>query len=148
MGKINELALSQIERRLKPIRAVAKNTKVRQGWIHYIRHALGMTLKNLGDRASVSIGTIAQAERGEVSGKITISTLKKMAEAMECEFVYAFVPKKSVKDILNKNALDKATRILLVADTHMELEDQQVTQDIKIRIKSLANKLIEKGDVW
>lgn len=67
---------------------------------------------------------------------------------MECEFVYAFVPKKSVKDILNKNALDKATRILLVADTHMELEDQQVTQDIKIRIKSLANKLIEKGDVW
>ena len=40
---------------------------------------------------------IAQAERGEAKGKVTIETLKRMAEAMECEFVYAFVPKKNIQ---------------------------------------------------
>ena len=56
--------------------------------------------------------------------------------------------KKIFKDILKKNALIKAKRILLKADTHMGLEDQKVEQDLEQRIERLATTLIEKGDVW
>lgn len=148
MKQIDNLALSQVERRLKPIRLAFKSAKIRPGWINYMRLAFGMTLQKLAERCKVSKATVAQAERGEAMGKVTINTLKKMAEAMECEFVYAFVPKKNIKDILREKALEKAKRILLNADTHMTLEDQRVEQDLKTRIESLAETLIAKGDVW
>ena len=148
MKPLDHLALVQIERRLKSIRVALKDTKVRPGWINYMRQALGMTLQKLAERAKVSKSTIAQAERGEAKGKITIETLKKLAESMECEFVYAFVPKKTIKIILKEKAFEKAKRILLEADTHMTLENQRVEQDIKVRIERFADTLIEKGDVW
>jgi predicted DNA-binding mobile mystery protein A len=148
MKPLDNLAIAQIERRLKPLKKSFMDTKVRPGWIQYIRHALGMTLEKLAERTGVTKSAIAQAEKGEAKGKVNIETLKKMAAAMECEFVYAFVPKKNIKDILNENASIKAKRILSKADTHMSLEDQKVEQDLKQRIERLANSLIEKGDVW
>lgn len=148
MKPLDPLALTQVERRLKSISVAFKDAKVRPGWIHYIRHALGMTLEKLAERAGVSAPTAAQAERGEAKGKITVDTLKKMAEAMGCEYVYAFVPRKNIKVTLKEMALQKARRILLEADTQMTLEDQRVEQDLKMRIERLAKTLIEKGDVW
>jgi len=148
MKPLDNLALTQIERRLKSIRVALKDARVRPGWINYMRQALGLTLQKLAERAKVSKATIAQAERGEAKEKVTVETLKKLAEAMECEFVYAFVPKKTIKIILKEKALEKARRILLEADTHMTLEDQRVEQDINARIARLADTLIKKGDIW
>jgi len=145
---LDNLALSQVERRLNSIRKATKDSKVRPGWIHYTRQALGMTLKKLAERAGVSKATVAQAERGEQKGNVTIATLKKMAEAMDCEFVYAFVPKTNIKSMLREQALKKAKRLLAEADTHMTLEDQKVEDDMKSRIERMADRLIEKGDVW
>lgn len=39
-------------------------------------------------------------EKHEAEGKIILATLSKLAEAMDCELVYAFVPEKKVEDIL------------------------------------------------
>ena len=148
MKPLNKLALTQVERRLKTIRTAFTETRVRPGWIKYMRQALGMTLQKLAERSQISKATVAQAERREAQGKITIETLKKMANAMECEFVYAFIPKNTIQSLLKEKAMEKAKRILLKADTHMTLEDQQVQQEMKARIESLANTLIEEGDVW
>lgn len=145
---IDSLALIQIERRLKPLRKLVNNTKLRMGWIHYIRVALGMSLKTLAKRAGSSISTVAQSEKREAQGKVTLETLRKMAAAMDCEFIYAFVPKDDIQSILKKRALEKAKKILTQADTHMTLEDQQVRQDMKERVERLAEKLITDGDVW
>lgn len=148
MKPLDDLALTQVDRRLNHIRDAMDDAKVRPGWITYMRQALGMTLKKLAERSSVTTSAIAQAERAESKGKITIETLKKIANAMECDFVYAFVPQKSVKSVLREKALEKARRLLKEVDTHMTLEDQRVEQDLKTRIERLANTLIEKGDVW
>lgn len=148
MKSLDNLAYTQIERRLNTIRAALKVAMLRSGWINYMRKAMGMTLLKLAERSGVSKATVAQSERGEAKGKVTIDTLKRMAEAMECEFVYAFVPKKKLKEILKEKALEKATRIIENADVHMTLEDQRVEQDIKVRIDRLADTLMEKGDVW
>lgn len=142
------LALSLVEKRFNSIRKAAKDAKVKPGWIHYTRQAMGMTLKKLAERAGVSKATVAQAERSEQQSKATIATMKKMAEAMNCEFVYAFVPKANIKTVLREQALKKAKRILASADTHMTLEDQKVEEDMKDRIDRLADRLIERGDVW
>jgi predicted DNA-binding mobile mystery protein A len=148
MTLLDPLALSQINRRLKSLRKSQKDANVRPGWIRYMRQSLGMTLKQLAGRAHLSTPTVAQAERGEAAGKVTLATLRKMAHAMECELVYAFVPKTDV-DVLMKNAAqEKAKRTLTAADVHMALEDQRVTRSIEERIERLARKLVAEGDVW
>ncbi len=148
MKPLDPLAFNQINRRLKKLRDASPDTQIRSGWVRYMRQALGMTLSKLAKHAHLSIGTIAQIERGEAAGKITLKSLKKIAEAMECEFVYAFVPQDDLELILKKAALKKAKLLLATADTHMSLEDQQVKQSMESRIERLANRLIEKGDVW
>jgi predicted Holliday junction resolvase-like endonuclease len=74
--------------------------------------------------------------------------MRKIAAAMECEFVYALVPKQDLRTFLEKKASAKATRIVREADVHMTLEDQKVTEDIKDRIDRIANDLLSKGDIW
>ena len=148
MKEPDTLAIEQINRRLNSLRRAIPDATVRPGWIRYMRQALNMTLKQLAMRAGLSTPTVAQAERGEAAGKLTINTLKTMAHAMECDFVYAFVPKTDIDELMKKAALEKARRILATADVHMTLEDQRVEESPQKRIQRLADKLVKKGDVW
>lgn len=140
------LALKQIENRFRGFDV--NLFKAEQGWIRQMREALGMTLAKLGKVCGVSTPTIAQAERREVNGKVTVETLKTAAEAMNCEFIYMFVPKSEMKVFIEEKAYEKAKRILLSADLHMSLEDQKVKGDLEPRIQRLKRKLIEEGNVW
>lgn len=142
------LALVQVNRRLKSLRKMLPDADVRPGWIRYMRQAFNMTLSQLATRAGLSTPTVAQAERGEAAGKVTLNTLKTMAKAMDCEFVYAFVPKTDVDELMKKAALEKAVNILTSADQHMELENQRVKQSFQERVERLAEKLLKNGDVW
>ncbi len=144
----NKMAIKHAQKRRESLLRVLPSMKVRPGWIKYIRSVLGMTLKELGSLAGLSLPTIAQAEKREAEGKVTIETLNKIANAMECEFVYAFVPKEDIPEMLKKKAMEKAKRSILRADTHMSLEDQKVQDDLTSRVERLAEKLIEKGKVW
>ena len=148
MKPLDKLSLTQIERRLEPLRQQVENTRLRTGWIHTIRTALGMSLKDLAARSKSTVSTVAQSEKREAQGKVTLETLRKMAAAMDCELMYAFVPKNEIQTILKEKARAKAQRILSKASTHMSLEDQEVRQDMKDRIERLADKLIEEGDIW
>lgn len=148
MKEPDSLAIEQINRRLGVLRKIVPDARVRPGWIRYMRQALHMTLKQLAARAGVSTPTVAQAERNEAAGKLTISTLKTMAEAMQCEFVYAFVPKTDIDELMKKAAFEKAKLILATADVHMTLEDQRVDDSPQKRIQRIADKLLKKGDVW
>ena len=142
------LGILQVDRRTQSIKKLAKHAQIRTGWISYMRNAFGMRLKDLAVRAGVATPTAAQAERRESDGKVTLETLRKMANAMECDLIYAFVPRKTVQATLQEQALRKASQILSRADTHMSLEDQKVEEPLKNRVNRLAQKLIDEGDVW
>lgn len=142
----NSLALKQIETRFRGFET--NLFKPEQGWIRQMRKALGMTLSKLGEACGLSTPSIAQAERREAEGKVTVETLKTAAEAMNCEFVYMFVPKSEMTTFLESKAYEKAKRILMSADLHMSLEDQKVKGDLEPRIQRLKRKLIDEGKVW
>jgi hypothetical protein len=67
---------------------------------------------------------------------------------MDCELVYAFIPKKDLKALIHDKAFEKAKKTLNIADFHMKLENQKVSGDEKERIERLAKKFLEKGDIW
>lgn len=138
--------LSHIQSRSEQIRAIIGRPE--KGWIRQMREALGLTLEKLGDLCGLSTPTIAQAERREMEGNLTVETLRKTAEAMNCEFIYMFAPKSDMNEFINHHAYMKAQRILTRADLHMTLEDQKVTSKIEERITKLQKKLIAEGKVW
>ncbi|MEK6628116.1 MAG: helix-turn-helix domain-containing protein [Bdellovibrionota bacterium] len=119
-----------------------------EGWIRRTRLNLGMTLNKLGNACGVSISTIAQLEKREPAGHISVETLRRAAGAMNCDFIYSFVPKTDMHEFIHQQAYAKAKRILLSADLHMSLEDQRVDSDTEARIQRLKKKLINEGKVW
>lgn len=147
-GMLNSISFKNAGKRRERILSVIESMKVNPGWIKYMRSVLGMTLKDLANLTQLSLPTVAQIEKREAQGKVTLETLAKMAEAMECELVYAFVPKENLTDLIEKKAFEKATESLANADTHMSLEDQKVKGELESRIERVAQKLIEKGKVW
>ena len=144
----NETSLSQISRRLEALRSTQETSSVRGGWIKYMRLAVGMTMQDLAKALGLPTANIAQAERREAEGKVTVATLKKFAAAMECEFVYSFVPKKDLHSFIHDQALEKARLTLKQANHHMGLEGQKVSGNEDERALRLAHRFIEKGDIW
>jgi predicted DNA-binding mobile mystery protein A len=151
MKSANRLALKHINSRLSLLSNPDIWVRPKSGWIHYIRTALGMTLNDLGKKTGVTTATIAQAERNELLNKTSLATLQTIAEAMDCNLVYAFVPKTknaNIEIILKNQAVKKATEILSRVDIHMELENQKVKTNFKERVEVFAQELLEKGKIW
>ena len=119
------LARKQLERRLAPLRLMALAAPPR-GWIRAIRESLGMTARQLAARMGVGPSRIPTIEKAEVTGGTTLRTLRQAAAAMNCSFVYAFVPIEPLDDIVQRRALEKARKNISRLDHTMRLENQAI----------------------
>jgi predicted DNA-binding mobile mystery protein A len=117
------LARKQLERRLAPLREMTFDAPPK-GWIKAIRESLGMTARQLAARMGVLPSRIPVIEKAEVTGATTVRTLRRAAAAMNCAFVYAFVPIEPLDDILRERAMQKARKDVLRLDHTMRLENQ------------------------
>lgn len=123
-----------------------------EGWIRTVRKALGMSGAQLGKRMGLTRARIAQAEKSELEGGITLKSMEAAAEAMGCRFVYAFVPPDTViENVIFDQATKKARAIVGVVGKHMALEDQAVSDSRTQReISRLTSELIHEmpSDFW
>ncbi len=125
MGKGNKkLIREQLDRALKRFSALKAISPPRKGWVRAIRDALGISTRQLGDRLGVNKSRITRIEQDEVGGSVTLKTMRRVANALDCVFVYGFVPRKTLEDTLRNQAMQVAKkRMSRVAHT-MSLEDQ------------------------
>ncbi len=122
-----------------------------KGWIYTVRSALGMTGPQLGARMGVKKGRISQIEQMEVEGRVTLQQLKKAANAMDCELIYVFRPRKPVDEIVYDQARKKSLSLVKEAQIHMNLEAQGLSeQKFKREVERLANEFVTKlpRDLW
>ena len=117
-----------------------------QGWVRTIRDFFGMTTTQLAKRLNVSQSRIVRIEQNEKNTKI--STMERIAEAMNCEFVYAFVPREKIDDIIYNQAKKKALKILNKVNTNMVLENQltQNNDTLDELIQELLNNNLSR--IW
>ena len=116
-----------------------------EGWLRTVRHALGMSGPQLASRLGVTKSRISKAEQDELTGSVTIKTMKSMAEAMNCRFVYAVVPDQEIEEMIKKRALQKAREQVKSASTHMALEAQTLSDDqLAFEIDRFASEMVEK----
>ncbi len=111
--------------RLAPLRTVSQPPK---GWIRAIRDALGMTAKQLAGRLGVAQQAVARIEKDELAGAVTIKTMRRVAESLDCVFVCGFVPRTSLETALRNQAERVAAKRLQQASHTMTLEDQALTK--------------------
>ena len=96
------------------------------GWIQEVRLAMGMSLRQLGERLSISASAVTNFEKRELAESISLATLKKTAQAMDMELVYYFKPRTgSISTNLEKQARKKAQEILTQSNQTMRLENQE-----------------------
>jgi len=122
-----------------------------KGWLRAIRESLGLSGKRLGERIGVSQPRIVQLEKDEVSGSVTLKTMRQAAEAMDCFFVYAVVPRTSLEETVRIQAGKTAQKRLSHTSHTMLLEDQQVTDDewqkmLEVKIDTLVREMPQ--DLW
>lgn len=115
-----------------------------QGWIRALRKALGMSGVQFAKRLGVSAPRIAILEKAEVSGSVTIRSMRQAAEALDCVFVYALVPRTSLKDSIRRQAQEVARERLKRSSHTMLLEDQQLPEDaMRKALDAAVEELVE-----
>ncbi len=134
--------------KLNSLRGVQPPVK---GWLRSIREALGMSGKQLGERIGVSQPRVVQMEKDELSGALTLKTLRQVAEAMDCMLVYALVPRTSLEETMRHQAQKIAEQRLSRTSHSMLLEDQQVSNDelkkmLNAKVKDLVREMPK--DLW
>lgn len=133
------LTIKQLDDQLHPW--LTLQSRPGQGWVRTIRKALGMTGKQLANRLGVNRSRVVKIEEAEQKGAITLHTLSDVAKAMNCELVYALVPKESLQAILNQQ-IEKIVKQHMKRVSHsMWLENQATLSQFQ---DELANRLKEK----
>ena len=113
-----------------------------KGWVRAIRDALGMSARQLAERLGVQQQRIARIEQDEKQGRVTVNTLRNVAEAMECEFVYGFVPKQSLQQAVRNQARRVAFKRMDRSNQMMRLEAQELGDaEQKDLIDDLADEI-------
>lgn len=83
-----------------------------------------MTTTQLGQRLGVSAAAVAKIENNEHRGAIRLETLARAANALDCDLVYAIVPRQPLQDIVHDRAVAVARARIARVSTSMALEDQ------------------------
>lgn len=136
------LARKQLERRLAPIRTATLEAPPK-GWVKAIRESLGMTARQLAARMGVAPSRIPRIEHDEVTGATTLKTLRHAAAAMNCAFVYAFVPIEPLDRILRDRAMQKAREEISRLDHTMRLENQALLKsDLDAEERRMVDRIV------
>jgi len=104
-----------------------------------------MTTAQLAHRIGVSQPRAVAIEQAEKTGAITLDSLERAARALDCDLVYALVPRKPLEELAEERALTLAKRRLASTRHSMALEDQGVAAaDEQEQLKRLARQLLDK----
>jgi predicted DNA-binding mobile mystery protein A len=102
-----------------------------------------MTLTDLATRLGVTFQAVSRLEKSEQEGSVTISTLRAIADALDCDLTYAFVPRESLEAFLVENAREHARRRVDRVQHSMTLEAQEVSEkEIEHQIRDLTEELL------
>jgi predicted DNA-binding mobile mystery protein A len=99
----------------------------------------------------VSQPRILDIEKSEKTGSITLDTLERAANAMDCKLVYALVPKNPLQEVVEDRARALANKQMKITGHNMALESQSVlVEDEEEQLEIMVRKIIEKAgsNLW
>lgn len=102
-----------------------------------------MTLLELATGMKRSLSLAAQFEKSEASYRITLNSLRQVADAMGCDLVYALVPRQgTLHGLAERRATEQASPDVLAVEHTMALENQAVG-GVKEKIQEEASRILK-----
>src|ERR1019366_8060068 len=138
------LRLKQLDRTLAPFRPAVSFARPVKGWVRAIREAIGVSSAELARRMGTSRQLSLQQEKAEAEDRITLKSLRTLANALDCDLVYALVPKAdSLEGLMNNRARVQAKKNVLGVEHTMALEDQAVG-NVEEAIETKTRRIVRR----
>lgn len=146
--EIRNRARQRLDMKFDAIGPVERFAMPPKGWIRAIRDALGMSLRQMASRLGTSAPGARKLEESEANGTISLKSLRRAAEALDCVVIYALVPKTSLTEMVDQRAREIALRALGRVSHSMALEDQEVDRDLEARIQRYIANAVTDRNLW
>jgi predicted DNA-binding mobile mystery protein A len=146
-----KLIREQLDASLQRLSPLLDVTAPPNGWFRAIRDALRLTAKQLANRLGVAQQAVARIEKEELAGSVTIKTMRRIAECLDCVFVYGFVPRTSLEETVARQAKKVAAQRLAQASQTMSLENQALSRkENEQALSDLVDELIRTlpSNLW
>ncbi len=145
------LIREQLDKSLRCLAPLLALSAPPKGWIRAIRDALGMSARQLANRAGFSQQAMARIEKNELAGSVTVKTMRRVAESLDCVFICGFVPRSTLEATVRRQAERVAAKRLGQASQTMALEDQSLGRKENLKILSdMVDDLIDThpSNLW
>jgi predicted DNA-binding mobile mystery protein A len=123
------ILIDALDKRVPALRtAQAEASKPVRGWLRAVRTACGLSQAWLAKKLKTTQQAVTAFETAEERGTITLKSLERAAQALDCELVYFVVPRGKVAATYRELARlhDPKFKLLQASEHSMALEDQAV----------------------
>ena len=138
-----KLIREQLDTTLKLFKKVLPINRPHKGWIRAVRDAIGINGRQFAKRLGVHPSRVTEMEQAEISGALTLKSMQRAAESLNCVFVYGLVPRESLESTVREQ-VNKVAKERLKRTSHtMALEDQELSTAEKAKVlKELEDELL------
>jgi predicted DNA-binding mobile mystery protein A len=136
-----KLILEQIDRKIILLKKVEDLIIPATGWVYAIRQALGMSLRQTGNKMGITPQSVKEIEEREKNGTVSLNVLRQFGNSLNLKLVYGFIPEQeSLDQMIESRATDLAKEIVSRTSVSMILEDQENDP------KRIQKAIIEKAN--
>lgn len=148
-SEFRKLHLGHVHERLRSLKETDMVARPQGGWIRFIREALGMSSRALAQRLKISAPSMSETEKAELDESITMKKLRKVADEMNCDLVYYFLPREEISQMIQKQAEHVARQKIADMTHSMELEGQAVKESfVKDQFEREVERLKHSKKLW
>jgi len=141
--KKQTLILEQVDAKISQLIKAENFVMPPSGWVFSIRQALGMSMRQLGNKMGITPQSVKEIEEREKNGTVTVKVLRQFGQALELKLIYGFIPPDgSIEKIIERRAMELAIEIVNRTSTSMNLEDQENKPDrLRKAVKEKAEEI-------
>ncbi|WP_061179496.1 mobile mystery protein A [Caballeronia pedi] len=150
-SRLRQLRLEQVQASVEVYSDLTNRRPPPRGWLKAIRESLGLTERQQAERLGITGSTLHKSESAEAEERITLGQLRKLAEGLDCELVYALVPRKPLTQVVEDRARSIALQEVSSVAHTMSLEDQRPATDrLRKQVEQRTAELLRGrwSDLW
>ncbi|MBN3855729.1 mobile mystery protein A [Paraburkholderia sp. Ac-20340] len=150
-SRMRQLRLEQIQASLEVYKDLISRRPPPRGWLKAIRESLGLTERQQASKLGMTGPSLHKSELAEAEERITLGQLRKLADGLDCELVYALVPRKPLTQVVEDRARSIALEEVSGVAHTMSLEDQRpATERLRKQVEQRTAELLRGrwSDLW
>lgn len=148
---MRQLRLEQVQAAVEAYSGLMSRRPPSGGWLKAIRESLGLTGRQQAKRLGIASSSLHKSELAEAEGRITLGQLRKLADGLDCELVYAVVPRAPLTQVVENRARAIALQEVGGVAHTMTLEDQRPgVERLRKQVEQRTAELLRGrwSDLW